>query len=54
MRGSQGACDHSHAVFCELCEDACPLDALDLTQESEIATDSREMWRLFPLVGFVV
>jgi NADH-quinone oxidoreductase subunit I len=29
-------------MFCGLCEDACPVDALELTQDFEIAQYSRE------------
>jgi len=29
-------------MFCGLCEDACPTDALELTQDFELATFTRE------------
>jgi NADH-quinone oxidoreductase subunit I len=29
-------------MFCGLCEDACPVDALELTQDFELAAYSRE------------
>jgi NADH-quinone oxidoreductase subunit I len=29
-------------MFCGLCEDACPVDALELTQDFEIANYTRE------------
>ncbi len=29
-------------MFCGLCEDACPTDALELTQDFELAAYSRE------------
>ena len=29
--------DTSRCMFCGLCEDACPVDALELTQDFEIA-----------------
>ncbi len=29
-------------MFCGLCEDACPVDALELTQDFEMAFYSRE------------
>ena len=29
--------DLSRCMFCGLCEDACPVDALELTQDFEIA-----------------
>jgi NADH-quinone oxidoreductase subunit I len=29
-------------MFCGLCEDACPVDALELTQDFEIAHYNRE------------
>ena len=29
-------------MFCGLCEDACPVDALELTQDFEMASYSRE------------
>jgi len=34
--------DLSRCMFCGLCEDACPVDALELTQDFEIANYSRE------------
>lgn len=34
--------DLSRCMFCGLCEDACPVDALELTQDFEIAQYSRE------------
>lgn len=34
--------DLSRCMFCGLCEDACPTDALELTQDFEMATYSRE------------
>jgi NADH-quinone oxidoreductase subunit I len=34
--------DLSRCLFCGLCEDACPVDALELTQDFELATYSRE------------
>jgi NADH-quinone oxidoreductase subunit I len=34
--------DLSRCMFCGLCEDACPVDALELTQDFEIAGYSRE------------
>ena len=34
--------DLSRCMFCGLCEDACPTDALELTQDFEIANYSRE------------
>jgi NADH-quinone oxidoreductase subunit I len=34
--------DLSRCMFCGLCEDACPVDALELTQDFEIAHYSRE------------
>jgi NADH-quinone oxidoreductase subunit I len=34
--------DLSRCMFCGLCEDACPTDALELTQDFELATYSRE------------
>lgn len=33
--------DLSRCMFCGLCEDACPTDALELTQDFEIASYSR-------------
>jgi NADH-quinone oxidoreductase subunit I len=30
-------CDLSRRMFCGLCEDACPVDALELTQDFEIS-----------------
>jgi NADH-quinone oxidoreductase subunit I len=32
----------SRCMFCGLCGDACPLDALELTQDFEIANYTRE------------
>ena len=29
-------------MFCGLCEDACPVDALELTQDFELASYTRE------------
>lgn len=29
-------------MFCGLCEDACPVDALELTQDFELASFSRD------------
>jgi NADH-quinone oxidoreductase subunit I len=29
-------------MFCGLCEDACPVDALELTQDFEMASYTRE------------
>ena len=34
--------DVSRCMFCGLCEDACPVDALELTQDFELAQYSRE------------
>jgi len=34
--------DLSRCMFCGLCEDACPVDALELTQDFELAQYSRE------------
>jgi NADH-quinone oxidoreductase subunit I len=34
--------DLSRCLFCGLCEDACPVDALELTQDFEMASYSRE------------
>ena len=34
--------DVSRCMFCGLCEDACPVDALELTQDFELAMYSRE------------
>ena len=34
--------DLSRCMFCGLCEDACPTDALELTQDYEMAQYSRE------------
>ena len=34
--------DISRCMFCGLCEDACPVDALELTQDFELAGYSRE------------
>jgi len=34
--------DLSRCMFCGLCEDACPVDALELTQDFELASYSRE------------
>jgi NADH-quinone oxidoreductase subunit I len=34
--------DLSRCMFCGLCEDACPVDALELTQDFEVAHYSRE------------
>jgi NADH-quinone oxidoreductase subunit I len=34
--------DTSRCMFCGLCEDACPVDALELTQDFEIASYTRE------------
>src|SRR3954466_12066898 len=34
--------DTSRCMFCGLCEDACPVDALELTQDFEMAAYSRE------------
>ncbi len=34
--------DLSRCMFCGLCEDACPTDALELTQDFELAHYSRE------------
>lgn len=34
--------DLSRCMFCGLCEDACPVDALELTQDFELATYTRE------------
>jgi NADH-quinone oxidoreductase subunit I len=36
--------DLSRCMFCGLCEDACPVDALELTQDFELASYSREGW----------
>src|ERR1019366_2740510 len=33
--------DLSRCMFCGLCEDACPVDALELTQDFELASYSR-------------
>jgi len=34
--------DLSRCMFCGLCEDACPVDALELTQDFEMANYSRD------------
>lgn len=34
--------DLSRCMFCGLCEDACPVDALELTQDFELATYTRD------------
>jgi len=34
--------DTSRCMFCGLCEDACPVDALELTQDFELANYTRE------------
>ena len=34
--------DLSRCMFCGLCEDACPVDALELTQDFELAAYTRE------------
>jgi len=34
--------DTSRCMFCGLCEDACPVDALELTQDFELASYNRE------------
>jgi NADH-quinone oxidoreductase subunit I len=34
--------DLSRCMFCGLCEDACPVDALELTQDFEMASFSRQ------------
>jgi NADH-quinone oxidoreductase subunit I len=34
--------DLSRCMFCGLCEDACPVDALELTQDFELAQYSRD------------
>ena len=34
--------DISRCMFCGLCEDACPVDALELTQDFELATYNRD------------
>jgi NADH-quinone oxidoreductase subunit I len=34
--------DTSRCMFCGLCEDACPTDCLELTQDFEMASYSRE------------
>jgi NADH-quinone oxidoreductase subunit I len=34
--------DLSRCLFCGLCEDACPVDALELTQDFEMASFTRE------------
>ena len=34
--------DLSRGMFCGLCEDACPVDALELTQDFELAQYTRE------------
>ena len=34
--------DLSRCMFCGLCEDACPVDALELTQDFELASFSRK------------
>ena len=34
--------DVSRCMFCGLCEDACPVDALELTQDFELASYTRE------------
>ena len=31
-------------MFCGLCEDACPTDALELTQDFELASYTRQGW----------
>jgi NADH-quinone oxidoreductase subunit I len=40
--------DTSRCMFCGLCEDACPVDALELTQDFELAAYSREgaIWNM--------
>jgi NADH-quinone oxidoreductase subunit I len=32
----------SRCMFCGLCEDACPVDALELTQDFELASYTRQ------------
>jgi ferredoxin len=39
--------DLSRCMFCGLCEDACPVDALELTQDFELASYTRR-WNLGP------
>ena len=34
--------DLSRCMFCGMCEDACPVDALELTQDFELASYTRE------------
>src|SRR3989304_4478309 len=34
--------DTSRCMFCGLCEDACPVDALELSQDFELANYTRE------------
>ena len=34
--------DTSRCMFCGLCEDACPVDALELTQDFELASYTRD------------
>jgi NADH-quinone oxidoreductase subunit I len=34
--------DTSRCMFCGLCEDACPVDALELTQDFEMASYNRD------------
>lgn len=34
--------DLSRCMFCGLCEDACPVDAIELTQDFELATYTRQ------------
>ena len=34
--------DTSRCMFCGLCEDACPVDALELTQDFEMASYTRD------------
>ena len=34
--------DTSRCMFCGLCEDACPVDALELTQDFELASYNRD------------
>jgi NADH-quinone oxidoreductase subunit I len=34
--------DLSRCMFCGMCEDACPVDALELTQDFELASFTRE------------
>src|SRR6266478_10212040 len=36
--------DLSRCMFCGLCEDACPVDALELTQDFELASYTRQGW----------